>query len=155
MKFDYLRFFCTWCYSGLAPKAPGTFGTIATIPFYLLIAGLTPSIYLLIVVSIFFLGVYASDLICKQHKASDPSYIVVDEAVGFLISMFNIDPSFYSVVMGFILFRFFDILKPWPISIIDKNVKGGLGVMLDDVVAGLFVCLILNFLTTQPSFLTS
>ena len=82
-------------------------------------------------------GIYICGQAAKDAGVHDHGAIVWDEIVGFLITMFMIPLSWKSVIVGFILFRIFDIFKPWPISFIDKNVHGGLGIMLDDIIAGL------------------
>lgn len=124
--------------SGLAPFAPGTFGTIAAIPFYLMFV-YSPSIWFFIFTAIVCLvgpkicGRAADDIGVHDHKA-----IVWDEFAGFFITMCFVPFSVVNVITGFILFRFFDIVKPWPISYLDNHVHGGLGIMIDDIVAGLF-----------------
>ena len=123
--------------SGLLPKAPGTFGTLAAIPLYLLLAPSSVNIYLVSVIVMSIAGIYICGQAAKDAGVHDHGAIVWDEIVGFLITMFMIPLSWKSVIVGFILFRIFDIFKPWPISFIDKNVHGGLGIMLDDIIAGL------------------
>ena len=132
--------------SGLAPKAPGTFGTLAAIPVFLLLTMLSPLLYgitvlVLAVAGIYICGKAASDVGVHDHPA-----IVWDEFVGFFITMFMVPVSWQSILVGFILFRFFDILKPWPISYIDKKMTGGFGIMFDDVLAGLFALAIMQLL---------
>jgi phosphatidylglycerophosphatase A len=123
--------------SGLLPKAPGTFGTLAAIPLYLLLAPSSMIVYLTAVIVMSITGIYICGKAAKDAGVHDHGAIVWDEIVGFLITMFMVPLSWQSVVVGFILFRIFDIFKPWPISFIDKNVHGGLGIMLDDIIAGL------------------
>ena len=125
--------------SGLAPKAPGTFGTVAAIPFFLLMLYLPAWDYLLTTVICGVLGVYICQIAADQLGVHDHPAIVWDEFVGLWISLTPLvfmGFSWYGLMVGFILFRFFDIVKPWPISYIDKHVGGGVGIMLDDVVAG-------------------
>jgi phosphatidylglycerophosphatase A len=123
--------------SGLIPKAPGTFGTIAAIPLYLLMAGLSPASYGLLVLIICLAGIYLCGKTAKDVGAHDHGAIVWDEFAGFFITMFMVPVSWESVLVGFALFRFFDIIKPWPISLADKKLTGGFGIMFDDVLAGL------------------
>jgi len=123
--------------SGLLPKAPGTFGTLAAIPLYLLLAPSSMIVYLIAVIVMSIVGIYICGKAAKDAGVHDHGAIVWDEIVGFLITMCMIPLSWKSVIVGFILFRIFDIFKPWPISFIDKNVHGGLGIMLDDIIAGL------------------
>jgi len=123
--------------SGLAPKAPGTFGTLAAIPLFLLLSLLPLWLYLVIVLAACTYGVHLCGKTAEDMGVHDDPSIVWDEFAGFWITMIAIPVSFTTVVLGFILFRFFDILKPWPIDWIDRNVSGGLGIMVDDIVAGL------------------
>ncbi|HCH70808.1 MAG TPA: phosphatidylglycerophosphatase A [Colwellia sp.] len=126
--------------SGLAPKAPGTFGTLAAIPVFLLLTMLmpTPLPYAIAVMVMGFAGIYICGKTADNVGVHDHPAIVWDEFVGFFITMFMVPVSWQSILVGFILFRIFDILKPWPISFIDKNMTGGLGIMFDDVLAGIF-----------------
>ena len=124
--------------SGLAPKAPGTFGTLAAIPLYLVMSGLSPQVYGLITLFLAIVGIYICGYCAKAVNVHDHPAIVWDEIVGYLITMFMIPWSWHSVLIGFILFRIFDIFKPWPISYLDKNCHGGFGIMIDDVLAGVF-----------------
>lgn len=130
--------------SGLAPVAPGTFGTLAAIPIYCLMQNLSLTIYLLLTIIAFIVGIW----ICQQSAdwlgKEDPSAVVWDEIVGYLITMIAAPTGWFWVVIGFVLFRFFDILKPWPISLADREIHGGLGIMLDDVIAGVFAGVLLQ-----------
>ncbi|MES9945978.1 MAG: phosphatidylglycerophosphatase A [Candidatus Thiodiazotropha sp.] len=124
--------------SGLLPKAPGTYGTLVGIPLYLLLQPLSLLLYSLLVLLAFVAGVWICQRTSDDLGVHDHSGIVWDEIVGYLVAM-AIAPSGWAwITIGFLLFRGFDILKPWPILWIDRRVKGGLGIMLDDVVAGLF-----------------
>jgi len=122
---------------GLLPKAPGTYGTLAAIPLYLLLAPTSVSTYLAIVIIMSIAGVYICGKAAEDAGVHDHGAIVWDEIVGFLITMILVPLTWQSVVVGFILFRVFDIFKPWPISFVDKNLHGGLGIMVDDILAGL------------------
>lgn len=130
--------------SGLAPKAPGTFGTIAAIPLYLLIAQFSLPVYLLIVLASFAVGVYLCGYASKHMGVHDHGGIVWDEFVGLWITLFAAPSGVQWIVLGFVLFRIFDIAKPWPINWLDKKVAGGFGIMIDDVLAGLFALLVLQ-----------
>jgi phosphatidylglycerophosphatase A len=132
--------------SGLAPKAPGTFGTLAAIPIYLLMAPLSVNYYLLLVILMTLSGVYICGKAAKDSGVHDHGAIVWDEIVGFLITMFMVPLSWQSVLVGFILFRLFDIFKPWPISFVDKKLHGGSGIMFDDVLAGLAALACMHFI---------
>lgn len=132
--------------SGLAPKAPGTFGTLAAIPLYLLLVQLPLMAYLLVVAVAFVVGVYLCDESSKRLGVHDHPGIVWDEFVGFWITMIAVPVHWFWVLMGFVLFRLFDILKPWPIRWLDHKVEGGFGIMIDDVVAGLMALFVMQVL---------
>ncbi len=121
--------------SGLMPFAPGTWGTLAAIPVFLLMAGLSPLLYLSITMVFFVLGVWVSETVTRDSGIQDYKGIVWDEVVGYLLTMFLAPLCWLSVLSGFLLFRLFDIWKPFPIRWVEKKVSGGLGVMLDDVIA--------------------
>lgn len=125
--------------SGLAPKAPGTFGTLAAIPLFLLLSMLSPIFYLSAVILMSVAGIYICGKAADDVGVHDHPAIVWDEFVGYFITMIMVPVSWQSIAMGFLLFRVFDILKPWPISFIDKKISGGLGIMLDDILAGVFL----------------
>lgn len=128
---------------GLAPKAPGTFGTLLGIPLLFLMPTNLVA-YLVVLVVLFALGVWCCDACAKNLGVHDHPGIVWDEVVGYLITMIAVPKTLLWVVVGFILFRFFDILKPWPISWIDKHVDGGMGIMLDDVLAAVFALIVIQ-----------
>ena len=121
--------------SGLSPKAPGTCGTLAAIPVYLLLANSPWYVYLIATIAAFILGVVVSNIVSKNLGQHDYQGIVWDEVVGYLLTMFMAPPSIIWMIAGFILFRIFDIWKPQPIRWVDRKVHGGLGIMLDDVLA--------------------
>ena len=129
--------------SGLSPLAPGTFGTLVAIPLWIAASSLPVPAYATLTLSLFALGVYACSKTQKHLNVADHPGIVIDEIVGFFIALAFSPYSPTSVLEGFLLFRFFDILKPWPIRWADQHVHGGLGVMLDDAIAGVFsaICL--------------
>ncbi|WP_338592275.1 phosphatidylglycerophosphatase A [Shewanella khirikhana] len=124
--------------SGLVKKAPGTFGTLAAIPLYLLLSPLPLVWYLLATVIAVVAGVYICDRASKDMGVHDHGAIVWDEVAGLLITMIAAPAGIVWLLVGFVLFRIFDILKPWPIRVLDARVHGGLGIMADDVLAGLF-----------------
>lgn len=136
--------------SGLAAKAPGTFGTLAAIPLYLLIALLPLWGQILVIVLSFGLGIYLCQVTADAFGVHDHPAIVWDEFVGLWITMLALPVlkqpvTWYWVLTGFVLFRFFDIVKPWPIRWVDTHVHGGFGIMLDDALAAIFsgLCLAL------------
>lgn len=132
--------------AGLAPKAPGTFGTLAAIPFYLLMQSLPLISYISVVILAFIAGIWICETSARWLQKDDPSAIVWDEFVGFWITMIAAPPNWQWIVLGFVLFRFFDILKPWPINLVDKTIHGGLGIMIDDVIAGIFSFIVMQWL---------
>lgn len=142
----------SWGYLGYAPFAPGTVGTIGAIPLVLLLNKLGANAYFLIMLPMYFIGRETADYAEAKDAIQDPKYVVIDEVFGFLITMFMVVPSWQNLLLGFVLFRIFDIFKPFPISWLDKNIKGGHGVMLDDVLAGLMACLSLHLLAKYISF---
>ncbi len=125
--------------SGCAPKAPGTFGTLAAIPFWWLFLQDVPFIpYLCLVIAGFAFGVYLCEQTSKDLGVHDHGGIVWDEWVGLWITYIALPAGVEWIIIGFALFRFFDILKPWPIKWLDEKVHGGFGIMIDDVLAGIF-----------------
>jgi phosphatidylglycerophosphatase A len=133
--------------SGLAPRAPGTFGTLAAVPLYLLLAGLSAPYYLLVLILAGLLGVYVCHRTAADLGVHDHGGIVWDEFVGLWITLFLAPPGWWWLVAGFALFRFFDVLKPWPIRWLDRHVHGGFGIMIDDVLAGVFAWASLQLLS--------
>jgi phosphatidylglycerophosphatase A len=123
--------------SGLAPWAPGTFGTLAAVPLYLLLAPLPLPAYLAVLVACFALGVWACGRTALDLGAADPKPIVWDEVLGLLATMTAAPRGWIWVALGFALFRLFDVVKPWPICWLERRFRGGLGIMLDDLAAGL------------------
>ncbi len=154
LKIDWI--IATWFGSGLLPKAPGTWGSLAAIPFALLLYIYTgPYLIIIATIALFFIGVWASNNIERTAQKKDPGFIVVDEVVGQWIALFPLSFLFifnnhgfsYFIfasisAVAFIAFRVFDIWKPWPIRDIDKNIHGGLGIMLDDVIAGVYALIV-------------
>lgn len=129
--------------SGAAPVAPGTFGTLMGVALYLLLPAMTWTLYLLFLLVATLVGIWLCDRTARDIGVHDHGGIVWDEFVGYWITMFMAPEGWPWIVAGFALFRLFDILKPWPISWLDRHVKGGFGVMVDDVLAGLMalICL--------------
>ena len=139
--------FSTGFYTGYFPIAPATFSTLTVgIPFYLLISSLNIYWYGLLTGALFFPAIWLADRAEKIFQKKDCSFIVIDEVVGFLITMFMVPFSWTSLALGFFLFRLFDIAKPPPANIFNTRKKGGLDVVLDDVIAGIYANLLLQFL---------
>lgn len=129
----------TWFGAGLMPKAPGTWGSLAALPFAWIIVSLGGSSALDVAcLVVYVVGVWAADKTIKVTGIHDPGLVVIDEVVGqWIVLIFTpLNPLLYLV--GFGLFRLFDIFKPWPVSWADQKIEGGTGVMLDDVLAGLY-----------------
>ena len=124
--------------AGLSPAAPGTAGTLIAIPLYLALAPLAWPWYLAIVVAGFCAGIWLCGYTSKALGEHDHGGIVWDEIVGFWVTMIAAPPTWQWILLGFVLFRVFDILKPWPVRIADRNIPGGLGIMFDDLLAGLY-----------------
>ncbi|PLW68656.1 phosphatidylglycerophosphatase A family protein [Pseudohalioglobus lutimaris] len=138
------QFFAFGFGSGLAPRAPGTFGTLAAVPFYVLLAQLGPGLYSVALLITFVFGVWVCEAASRQLQVHDHPGIVWDEFVGYWITMFALPPDWVWILAGFVAFRVFDIVKPWPIGALDKRVGGGMGIMIDDVVAGAMACALLH-----------
>jgi phosphatidylglycerophosphatase A len=132
--------------TGLAPKAPGTFGTLAGLPFVLLIPYMTELHYAALIAIFALWGVHICGKTARNAGVHDHGAIVWDEIVGFMLTMWLSPISWLTVSVGFLLFRLFDILKPWPISYVDKHCHGGLGIMLDDILAGLAAFAVMQLL---------
>lgn len=129
--------------SGASPFAPGTMGTLMAIPVFLLLSQLPLYAYLVCVFLVCVSGVYICERCSSELGVHDHSGIVWDEIAGYLITMIAIPVNLWTVVLGFLLFRLFDIWKPWPIAYLDRELKGGLGIMLDDILAGIISWVIL------------
>jgi phosphatidylglycerophosphatase A len=126
-----------WGPCGFAPVAPGTFGTLGAIPAYWLLHRLPPALYVLTLVAFVAVGSYAAGRAGRYWGVADASPIVIDEVAGYLVTMAFVPFSPVPALLGFALFRVFDVLKPWPASAFDR-VKNGFGVVMDDVAAGVY-----------------
>jgi len=131
-------FIATGFYSGYLPRAPGTWGSLVGLALFFLLHTLSLEVYLAVVTGIFIIGTFAAGEAEKIMDRKDPGLVVIDEIVGMLITMIAIPATPLAMTLGFILFRIFDIWKPFPIRLIDQQFHGGLGIMLDDVVAGIY-----------------
>jgi phosphatidylglycerophosphatase A len=140
------HFFAFGFGSGLMRWAPGTFGTLAAIPIFWLIQDLSWPLYVSWLVVTFVLGVYWCDRSSKALGVHDHGGIVWDEMVGYWLTMFLAPAGLWWMLIGFIVFRFFDILKPWPINFVDRKVGGGFGIMIDDILAAVYSWLVLQAL---------
>ncbi len=134
--------------SGLAPVAPGTLGTVVAIPIYCVLAFLlNAKAYLILTIIAFLAGIFICGKVSRDLGVHDHSGIVWDEVVGYLLTMFLVPLHWVWILIGFALFRLFDIWKPYPIKWVDKRVQGGLGIMLDDVLAAVPAFFILQILS--------
>jgi phosphatidylglycerophosphatase A len=129
--------------SGLSRYAPGTVGTVAAIPFALLLKSLPMVWFWLVLATLFLAGIHLCDISSKRLGQHDPGGIVWDEMVAYWLTVAFLPVSWPWWLAAFILFRFFDILKPWPIRQVEKRFSGGLGIMLDDIVAAAYAMAIL------------
>lgn len=136
----------TWFGTGLSPVAPGTVGTLGAIPLYLALARLPLPLYLATLVPFVFLSAWVAGRAEVLYGAKDPGRIVIDEVAGYLVTMAGVTADWRSVLLGFLLFRFFDIVKVPPARFFDRQVKNGWGVVLDDVVAGAYACAALHLI---------
>lgn len=132
--------------TGLVPKAPGTWGSLLAVPLFIVLHPYGHATFIAAVGVLFVLGVYLSGRTARALGVHDHSAIVIDEVVGMLVTWVGAGPGWLTILAGFVLFRFFDIVKPWPIRRIDQNLTGGMGIMLDDVVAGLIAAAVLQVL---------
>lgn len=132
--------------SGLAAKAPGTFGTLAAVPLVALLLWLGNAYLLAFVLLGSVLGIYLCGQTAADVGEHDHGAIVWDEIIGFGITMLWLPLHWQTLLAGFVLFRLFDIVKPWPISWLDKKVHGGIGIMLDDILAGIAALLLMHLL---------
>ena len=130
--------------SGLARKAPGTAGTMAAVPVWLLVAQLPLDAYLLVTALVCLLGIPICGRAARDFGVHDHPAIVWDEIAGFLVTMVAAPVGWLWALLGFVLFRLFDILKPWPIRVLDRRVHGGFGIMIDDIAAGILAALVLQ-----------
>lgn len=134
--------------AGALKVAPGTCGTLVAIPLYILLQDVSLLMYICITVALFLLGIWMCQITTRDLGVHDHSGIVWDEIIGYLVTMTAAPVGALTdwmwIVLGFILFRLFDIWKPWPINLLDRHVKGGFGVMIDDVMAGVYAWLVMH-----------
>jgi phosphatidylglycerophosphatase A len=140
----FIVLFASWFGTGFSPFASGTVGTLAAIPFFLILSALPLPLYLLTLLGFFFFSCWTAGHAEEIFGEKDSGKIVIDEVIGYLITMTAVPPSWVAIVAGFLLFRFFDITKIPPARFFDRKVKNGYGVVLDDVVAGLYACISLH-----------
>ena len=139
MKFGQqaVLFFSTGCYSGHIPFAPGTFGTLAGLPLCWLASLCPTGVGVIIIIAVIVLAVWLAHVSEKLLGSKDPGCIVIDEIAGMLVTLAGLPFTFLTVVLGFVLFRILDILKPFPIRMLDRKIPGGAGIVIDDLAAGI------------------
>jgi phosphatidylglycerophosphatase A len=140
MKFPRwpLIFLATGCYVGNIPIAPGTFGSVWGIPLSYLISNINLWYGLTFIIMFSGFAVFVSGKAEKQLGAKDPGCIVIDEIAGLLVTFWGLPFNIFTILTGFVIFRCFDIVKPFPIKRVERNVPGGLGIVLDDIMAGVY-----------------
>lgn len=132
----------TGCYAGKLPWVPGTWGSLAAVPLFYLLFPLSPLSYSVVLVGFFSLAVWSSSVYAAEHADNDPKEVVIDEVVGLLVAFAFHGWSAWLVV-GFILFRFFDVWKPFPARQAEQKFPSGWGIVMDDVIAGIYANLTL------------
>lgn len=141
--------------SGLVPVMPGTFGSLAAIPLLLLCMSLSTPSFIAVTLMASVVGIYLCGKTADDMQVHDHGSIVWDEIAGMFVTFLFLPLTASTLVLGFVLFRLFDILKPWPIGVIDKRLHGGTGIMLDDLLAGAMACACLHIcVTLYPAVLT-
>ena len=152
----FMKFLATGFYTGTIPKAPGTFGSLAACAIYCLIGVLFPEQSGTFIALVFAFGTFPAIIICdfaeKMFSEKDPQRVVIDEFFGLWLSFIFLPFSFKTALLGFLLFRFFDIVKPFPINSVQK-IKGGLGIMFDDIIAGTYSRILLGILLYFKDYL--
>ena len=128
----------TGAYIGYVPVMPGTFGTLWGVPAAWAISGLVPLWQLLATLALTAVSIPIAGRASIALGRGDPSSVVIDEICGYLVGIFLLPFTAFNAILVFILFRFFDIVKPWPVSLLDRKMKGGAGVVLDDIAAGIY-----------------
>jgi len=145
LKNSIAKIIATFFYVGLIPVGPGTFGTLAAIPLFYALSFTSLYLYLTITVLIVLISVWASTVAEEIFNKTDPGQVVADEVSGFLVTMILVPPTISNIFLGFLLFRFFDITKPYPVRKFEK-LPGGWGIVIDDVAAGVYACITLHIL---------
>ena len=141
----FILFLATGFGSGYSPIIPGTAGTLAAIPVFLILSAIPSLIYEITLLTFFFLAVWISEKAQAYWGVKDDRRIVIDEIVGFLVTVLWVPRSFFFILLGFFFFRFFDIVKPPPIRLLERA-NGGYGVVLDDVLAGIYANVALHLI---------
>ncbi len=146
MKSRFALLLGTFFYLGYSPIAPGTVGTAGAILIYYLLTYFSQAIYFLFLLGFIILSVRVSTKASAALEKADPGQVVIDEVCGYLVTMFLIPTNSLNIVLGFFLFRFFDVLKPPPVRRLE-NLPSGLGIVADDVAAGIYANIVLHIIT--------
>jgi phosphatidylglycerophosphatase A len=144
---NFILILATGFGAGYSPIAPGTAGTLVAIPIYYFLSDIPSPLYEITLMGFFFLSVWISENAEAFFGKKDDPRIVIDEVMGFLITMLWLPKTIPFIILGFFLFRFFDILKPYPIRLLERRLKGGWGVVLDDGMAGVYANIILHLIS--------
>ena len=137
----------SWFGVGLMPLAPGTFGALAAVPLIIIIKYFGVVHIGICLIVLIPMAVWTSQIAQKLLGKNDPSEVVIDEVAGLFLAVLFIPLSWFNFILAFLLFRMFDILKPFPIGMIDRSIKGGAGIVLDDLVAGIYANLCIRIIT--------
>ena len=141
-----VMFLATGCFTGNIPFAPGTFGTVLGLPLCFLLSRIDLPITILYTVLFIFFAVWIAHDAVRILEKKDPGCIVIDEIAGLVVTLIGLPFNWFTVIAGFLLFRIFDILKPFPIRLLEKNLSGGAGIVMDDVAAGIYSNLVLRLI---------
>lgn len=145
-KDDWILFLASGCGLGALPRMPGTWGSLGALPLWILFSWLSNGWYLLLVLILSWLAVQIADAAGKSLRVTDSPVIVIDEIAGLLLALTGVPLGFGNALTAFLLFRFFDIVKPFPANWCENNLSGGLGVVADDLVAGSMAWMVMHLL---------
>ncbi len=141
-----IKFLASGFYTGYFPVAPGTIGSLVGILVCFLLQDVPFTTYAIVVILTLIAGIYISGEAEKIYQAKDSSHIVIDEIAGIFFTFIYLPKGISFLLAGFVAFRFFDILKPFPIRLIDEKIKGGWGIMFDDVLAGIYASILIRLI---------
>lgn len=145
-------FIATGFFSGKIPFAPGTFGTLAAIPFALVFLIIPASFYGVYIVGLILAAIYFADKAERIIGKKDPGCIVIDEIAGYVVALSIVPVNIYTIAAGFFIFRFFDIIKSAPVKYFEDNFSGGAGIVLDDIMAGILTAAVLKIIYLSGIF---
>ena len=151
-KQKLIMFIATGFFSGKIPFAPGTFGTLAAIPFALVFLIIPASFYGVYIVGLILGAIYFADKAERIIGKKDPGCIVIDEIAGYVVALSIVPVNIYTLAAGFFIFRFFDIIKSAPVKYFEDNFSGGAGIVLDDIMAGILTAAVLKIIYLSGIF---